>query len=530
MDCIEIKNLNFSYPNQDKNILKNINLTINSGEFVTIFGASGCGKTTLLKHIKKEQIPEGKRDGGIFLFGKPVKETDFSLVGFVGQNPDASLVCDRVWSELAFGLENMGLTQQEMSRRIAETSTFFGIHRIMQSKVRDLSGGQKQLLNLASVMVMQPEILVLDEPTAQLDPISAETFLHTLSRINKETGTTVILSEHRLEEAIPLSDRVIAMQNGEVIAFDTPKIVSKYLTEQNHALSLSLPSSVRVFSACETDKTKEVPLTVNEGRTWILDKKFREISLENRKISTEIALKGKGLYFRYEKNSPDILRDVNFKAHKGEILAILGGNGTGKSTLLSVLGRVKKAYDGKIFVKGKTAVLPQSPLNLFTEQSVSDDLKIVEKNEEKLRKIIDFCEISHVLQRHPFDLSGGEQQRVALAKVLLTCPEILLLDEPTKGMDAMFKQKLSAGLKKLSQNGMTVVMVSHDVEFCAKTADACCMFFDNRISASGTPQEFFGNNAYYTTASSRIARGKIKNIATTEDLILSLGGNINGNK
>ncbi|MBR4030565.1 MAG: ATP-binding cassette domain-containing protein [Clostridia bacterium] len=530
MDFIEIKNLSFCYPNQDKEILKDINLTIKKGEFITIFGASGCGKTTLLKHIKKEQTPSGKRQGKVFISGKPVSETDFSLVGFVGQNPNIALVCDKVWSSLAFGLQNMGLKREEMSRRIAETSTFFGIHRMMQAKVHELSGGQKQLLNLASQIVMQPEILVLDEPTAQLDPISAENFLHTLSRINKETGTTIILSEHRLEDAIPLSDRIIAMEEGAILAFDTPKKVSNILAEKEHDLCLSLPSSVKVFLSCEHDKKREIPLTVNEGRTWIFDKEVKQIPYKKREFENEFALKGKGLFFRYEKNSADILRDLNLEVFKGEIFAILGGNGTGKSTLLNVLGGVKKAYGGKLFKDGKTAVLPQNPINLFTENTVFDDLKKISENEQNLEKIINFCEISDILERHPFDLSGGQIQRAALAMVLLTSPDILLLDEPTKGMDAKFKEKLCKGLKELAKKQMTVIMVSHDVEFCAKVADRCCMFFDNTISASGTPREFFGNNAYYTTASSRIARGKIKNIATTLDLILALGGNKNENK
>ena len=530
MDFIEIKNLSFCYPNQDNKVLKDINLTIKKGEFITLFGASGCGKTTLLRHIKKELIPQGERQGEVFLSGKPIFETDFSLVGFVGQNPDPQLICDKVWSCLSFGLENMGLKRDEMSRRIAETSTFFGIHRMMQTNVHELSGGQKQLLNLASQIVMQPEILVLDEPTAQLDPISAESFLHTLSRINKEIGTTIILSEHRLEDAIPLSNRVLAMENGEILSFDTPKNVSKTLTEKEHALCLSLPSSARVFFACEDDKTKEIPLTVNEGRKWILSKNTHEISCIKKELNNETALKGKGLYFRYEKNSPDILKDLNIEVSKGEIFAILGGNGTGKSTLLNVLGGVKKAYDGKLVRNGKTAVLPQNPITLFSENTVFDDLKKITKNEQNLEKIINFCEISDILERHPLDLSGGQLQRSALAMVLLTEPDILLLDEPTKGMDAKFKEKLCKGLKKLANEQMTIIMVSHDVEFCAMVSDRCCMFFDNTLSVPTHPQEFFGNNAYYTTASSRIARGKARNIATTDDLISALGGNKNENK
>ncbi len=389
MDFIEVKDLSFSYPNHDNEVLKNINLTIKKGEFITLFGASGCGKTTLLKHIKKEQTPSGKRQGEILISGKPVSETDFSLVGFVGQNPETQLVCDKVWSSLAFGLENMGLKREEMSRRIAETSTFFGIHRMMQTNVYELSGGQKQLLNLASQIVMQPEILVLDEPTAQLDPISAENFLHTLSRINKETGTTIILSEHRLEDAIPLSDRVIAMENGEIITLDTPKKVSKILAEKEHDLCLSLPSSVKVFFACEEDKTKEIPLTVNEGRTWIFDKEVNQIPCKKREFKNEIALRGKGLYFRYEKESPDILRDLNLEVFKGEIFAILGGNGTGKSTLLKVLGGVKKAYDGKIFKEGKTGGKQGKVLPISNRKRYS--VNIFLKRSKAAQRLVLFC-------------------------------------------------------------------------------------------------------------------------------------------
>ena len=528
MECVEIKNLSFSYPGNDGFCLKNINLYINEGEFITLFGESGCGKTTLLRHLKPEIAPSGISSGEILFGGKPISETDSAEnLGFVYQDPEQQIVCDKVWHELAFGLESIGLSQQEMQKRIAEMASFFGIQKWMNMNVFSLSGGQKQLLNLASVMVMRPKVLILDEPTAQLDPIGAENFLHMLKKINTELGTTVILSEHRLEEAVPLSDRVIAMQKGEIIACGTPSEVGFLLKEKNSLLLSAMPTPVRVYTTVEN--SGNAPVTVRDGREWLKKNKDRIVAhvntdFELRTEGTKIALEAKGISFRYEKDENDILKNVTLSVKKGEIYAITGGNGSGKSTLLSVLCGIRKPYLGKIISNGKISALPQNPRLVFTEKTVYEDLKTVESNENKIKNYAKMCRISGLLDRHPFDISGGEQQRAALCKALLTKPEILLLDEPTKGMDGGFKREFREILFKFKAEGVTVVMVSHDVEFCAITADRCALLFNGKIATEGKPHNFFSGNTFYTTAASRMSKGVLQNMVTAEDLIYALTG------
>ena len=436
------------------------------------------------------------------------------------QDVENQIVTDKVWHELAFGLESLGVPTNEIRTRVSEMAEFFGITDWFYKKVSDLSGGEKQLLNLASVMVMNPDVLILDEPTSQLDPISASEFLRTVEKINRELATTVILSEHRLEEAFVMADRVVVMDNGEIIADDTPKNVGKILKKNNHDMVSALPTPLRVADV----------LTVREGRIW-LEEFSKTNTVDEGRIfrvretnSCKPCIEAKDVWFRYEKNKPDVIKGLSLKINKGEIYAILGGNGTGKTTALSLIGGINRPYGGKVKVSGKVGMLPQNPQLLFTEKTVLDDLRQMKADDGVLSQMIEVCELKNVLNQHPYDLSGGEAQRAALAKVLLTQPEILLLDEPTKGLDAHFKDKLADVLRELTKNGVTVVMVSHDVEFCAKYSDHCSMFFDGSITATATPRELFKNNTFYTTSANRMAKTVIPDAILAEDIILACGG------
>ena len=430
-------------------------------------------------------------------------------------------------------------------------ASFFGIQNWFHKKVTELSGGQKQLLNLASVMVMQPSVLILDEPTSQLDPIAAQEFLKTLEKINRELGTTVILSEHRLEEAFSISDRIIEMDNGEIIADAEPQKTGRILKDKNHDMYAALPAPMRVYGAVE-DKA-EYPVTVRDGRVWLENFSenntlFEELIPEDkpRAEADSPAIEVKDVWFRYDKDLPDVVKGLNIKIDGGEFFAVLGGNGTGKTTALSLISGLFTPYRGKILINGERpsdiknlydgilGVLPQNPQALFVKNTVFLDLleimsemKISKaEKEERIKNIAAVCRISELLQSHPYDLSGGEQQRAALAKVLLKNPRILLLDEPTKGMDAHFKQIFADILKDLKRNGVTVVMVSHDIEFCAEYADRCAMFFDGNITSVGTPREFFAGKSFYTTSANRMARTRLKKAVLAEDIILACGGKI----
>ncbi len=547
MESYKIEKLCFTYPGREKAALFDIDLTVLKGEFITLCGKSGCGKSTLLRLLKPAIAPFGNTEGNIFFDGKPLSETDVrkqaAEIGFVMQSPENQIVTDKVWHELAFGLENLGYSNPEIRTKVAEMASFFGIDTWFHKKTSELSGGQKQLLNLAAVMVMQPSVLILDEPTSQLDPIAAQEFIKTLERINRELGTTVIMAEHRLLDAFAISDRVIVMDSGRIICDNAPELVGKQLKRMKHDMCAALPAPVRIFTEVE-DGTK-CPVNIRQGRQW-LSRYAKTKSLspelipkeETEKQPENTIIELKDVWFKYEKNLPDVIKGLNFKINKGELLALVGGNGTGKTTALSIMSGLCTPYRGKVIINGGDScaigVLPQNPQVLFVKNTVYLDLLDMlreqnipdaEKN-EKIKRISSVCRIESLLEMHPYDLSGGEQQRAALAKVLLMSPEIVFLDEPTKGMDAHFKQIFAGILKKLKADGVTVVLVSHDIEFCAEYASRCAMFFDGCITSCDTPRRFFKGKSFYTTAANRMARDVLSDAVLCEDVILACGGKI----
>ncbi len=542
MAHFEIKNLSFSYAAaKGKDSLHNVNLTIQKGEYVVLCGKSGSGKTTLLRHLKSVLTPHGKHSGEILFNGVPMEKVSqqdqSSKIGYVMQNPDDQIVTDKVWHELAFGLESLGCDQKTMRARVAEMACYFGIQDWFHRDVANLSGGQKQLLNLASIMAMQPEVLILDEPTSQLDPIAASDFLNTVRKINIELGTTVIITEHRMEDIFPYADRAIVMDGGSVISDDTPRNIGKLLYDQKNDMFAAMPTPVRVFYGSHGEG--DCPLTVREGRNWLSRSFVEEPKIKTvvvPKMDEEIehpALSMKELWFRYERNTPDILRGVSAEVPKGSLYAIVGGNGAGKSTTLKAICGICRPYRGKVKVFGKPvekyksselfggtlAMLPQDPKSLFVKKCVREDLEEMTKDKALIAQIASTCQIETLLESHPYDLSGGEQQRAALAKVLLTQPKLLLLDEPTKGIDSFFKETFAEILKELKVKGITIVMVSHDVEFCAKYADLVSMFFDGQILTTDHPRRFFGNNSFYTTAANRMSRHVFSMAVTAEDVV-----------
>lgn len=541
MDQIEIRNLSFAYPGAKKKCLDGLSVSIEKGEYVLLCGNSGCGKTSLLRHLKSVLAPTGDRTGEIFFNGLPIAQVDSrtqaASIGYVMQNPDEQIVTDKVWHELAFGLENLGVNSGTIGLRVAEMASFFGIQSWYHRDVSQLSGGQKQLLNLASIMAMQPEILILDEPTGQLDPIAASDFLNTLKKINRELGTTVLITEHRAEDIFPVADRVLVMEQGRLTANGNPRKIGQTLFDADSPLTQMLPAPMRIYYRC--GETVQAPLTVREGRNWLTgmyaDAAPAVASLPPKAFVSrgEPALQVEDVWFRYERQSTDVLKGLTFCVPQGCLYAIVGGNGTGKSTTLRTVCGANRPYRGSVRVFGKESrkypkgalfqnclsMLPQDPTNLFVKQTVREELREMEADVEAQSRVADLCEIRHLLDAHPYDLSGGERQRVALAKVLLTKPRLLLLDEPTKGLDCGFKARFAKTLKRLTAAGMAIVMVSHDIEFCAENADIAAMFFDGQIIASGAPQTFFGSNSFYTTSSNRMSRCVFENAVTAENVV-----------
>ena len=536
VEKIKIKNLIFSYPNSEKKALDDINLTVNQGEFVTICGKSGCGKSTLLRHLKPILTPHGKTSGEIYFDGKSIYDLSdreqAENIGFVMQNPDNQIVTDKVWHELVFGLESLGINSAEIRSKAAEMASFFGIQNWFYENVANLSGGQKQILNLASVMIMNPTLLLLDEPSSQLDPIAAHDFFTMLERINTELGVTIILSEHNLSEVFPLSDKVVVMEDGKITTENTPYKIGEELKQ--NSMFAALPTPTKIYYSLGNN-SGNCPITIRDGHKWLEKQQINEhfeFKSEKNRINTEPILELKDVWFRYEKNSDDILKGLSFKVHENEFYAIVGGNGVGKSTALSVISKINKPYRGKVFINDNTkvAVMPQNPQSLFLKKSVLEELYDAvfdvekEKRKNEIEYVIKLCELDNLLENHPYDLSGGEQQRVALAKMLLRKPDLLVLDEPTKGLDACFKRKLATILKSLQKNGMTVLMVTHDIEFCAEYADICAMFFDGKIVSEAPPRKFFAENNFYTTSAKRMADGIIENAVLDKDIIRALGG------
>ena len=591
MNLVEVKDFSFSYPECSHKVLEHVNLKIKEGTLNVVCGRSGCGKSTLLRQLKTVLAPAGNTSGQILYRGVSLKDTDHRTqsqeIGFVMQNPDNQIVTDKVWHELAFGLESLGCDNATIRLRVAEMASYFGIQQWFYKNVAELSGGQKQLLNLAAVMAMHPSLLILDEPTSQLDPIAASDFLETVKKINRDIGTTVLLTEHRLQDIIPYADRIFVMDEGGVFMDGTPREIGTALGRQKHGMFLSMPVPMQIYG--ETRSRLTCPLTVSQGRQWIQEyieekgitkEQIQQANqrlagsthaqdnklpgetagsegqgilagLKSRNHTPEPAIQMKGVWFRYEKDSPDVVRDLSLEVKKGEFYALVGGNGTGKSTTLSLLSRVHQPYKGRIYLEGKDlrsfkdnqlycgylGVMPQNPQSIFLKKTVLEDLySVIGGKKEKLSKeynlsmkkekaiegIVSLTHLNGLLDRHPYDLSGGEQQRLALAKVLLLRPKILLMDEPTKGMDAEYKEELGGILKKLQSHGMTIFMISHDVEFVAEYADTTGLFFEGNIVTSKKTRDFFAGNNFYTTAANRMARGLFPEAVTGKDVVACL--------
>lgn len=560
MALLQFKRVSFCYPESKKQVLRGVDFAIEQGEFVLLCGASGCGKTTLLRHVLKSQIPVGTGEGEMLFAGNSIErmpDTEAaSRISYVGQDPDASIITDTVWQELAFGLESLGIPVGQMRRRTAEMAEYFGLAKLFRRSTAELSGGQKQLLQLASAMVTQPELLVLDEPTSQLDPIGAGRFLETLVKLNRDFGVTILMSEQRLESVLPLADKVFVMEEGQV-EICAPAECGMILRDRLSAVYPALPAASRVaiqwkermFQKHEADQQgflpeksevlgNSLPLTVREGQIWLgaqlghSGEESKHANMPHKRIGHEkedTMIQVKHLTYAYEKGEP-VLRDFHWKLSKGNIYGILGSNGSGKSTLLKLLAGIYKAQSGKIISKAHIVYLPQNPKAVFSDISVEEELaqfllrkglereEILDRAEEMLR----FMELTQVRGHHPYDLSGGQAQRLAIAKALLTDPEVLLLDEPTKGLDAAFKETLGKRLRELTDRGITVVLASHDLEFCAEFTTHCGLLFDGELISHGVTREFFRDNYFYVPTASRLAAGIWEDVLSVEDIITNL--------
>ena len=544
----------------DNAVLKGMTLSLASGEVLSLIGGNGAGKSTLMKIIMGIYTHDS---GKVIVNGKEMTagKTTEALSSGVYMVPQEPLLFPNMTVE-----ENIliGFTkpQSELHKELVDTMKKIGWNLELNRKANTLSIAEQQLVELLRGLLRHAKILILDEPTSQLDPIAASDFLGTVKKINRDLGTTILLTEHRLEEVFPAADRVVVMEGGEVLCMGTPEEIGEELKKQNHEMFLAMPVPMQIYAKVNSGKHMECPITVRDGRNWLnaicKEKQIRPQEAEffgkdakEKLAKEEIILEAKDIWFRYDKDQPDVVKGLNLSLKRGEFFALLGGNGTGKSTTLSIISRLRKPYRGKVLLEGKDirrysekelfrgflGVLPQNPQSLFVKKTVelelfemvggtkekkNEEYHLAMEKREAVEGIVKVTHLEGLLHRHPYDLSGGEQQRLALAKILLLRPKLLLMDEPTKGLDSYFKKEFAEILDLLKKQGVTIFMISHDIEFCASYADRCGLFFDGNIAASGTPKSFFAGNNFYTTAANRMARQLFPDAVTGKDVITCL--------
>lgn len=605
MALIEFKDFSFSYLNSDGSesqtkSLDSINLEIDYGDFVLLCGPSGCGKTTLLTNLKKELMPAGRRSGEIKFNGTRIQDLDDLSsacdIGYLFQNPDSQIVTDTVIQEIAFPLENIGLPTEEIRNRISEIIAFFGINDILHKNVNELSGGQKQLVNLCSLLVLRPEVLLLDEPMSQLDPIASYEFLSIVRRLNEEFSITVVMSEHKADSIFPFIDKAVFLKKGKIEFVDNAhnicseviddEIFENYLpvvTKIYNSLSVKYPSLIKLNTPLSIREGRRCLNTIHDDLIKISDgvinsdnssstnthhtsKKYHseeksgildKISFSRNK---DALIRMKGIYFAYEKENL-ILKNVDFDLNDGDFVSLIGGNGVGKSTFLQLLVGILKPIKGKVkYRKGvRLAYVHQNPMIHFSKDNVREEFleSIIESNlldgsdvdfskeiyenllklskEEfiesdvlnslkfdsigfKFKDLIEFFGISELIDKHPYDCSGGEQQKIVIVKALLQNTDVLVLDEPTKGLDPISSKALAEILNSLRDNGLTILMTSHDLDFVANNCKRCLMLFDKDIQIDDDPKIIFAENNFYTTFVNRMVKDYVPEIVTLDDL------------
>ena len=559
---IEVNNLIKKFG--DFRALDGVNMHVASGNIYGLVGPNGAGKSTLIRHLTGVYRQDA---GEIFIDGAPVYENKQvkAQMAYIPDEPFYFLQADTLEMMRYF----RGMYESFDEKMFYRLQEFFpGID--MKRNIRRLSRGMQKQVAFWLALCCRPKLLILDEPTSQLDPIAASDFLETVRKINRDIGTTVILTEHRLQDVIPWADKVYVLDQGGLLTQGTPGEIGEFLKEKHHGMFLSMPVPMQIYAEVESDLP--CPLTVRDGRNWITQVMQKAQSGRPEKSNTKLqktsnglrnklphrsetsvppAIQVKDVWFRYEKEGRDVVQDLNLEVEQGEFYALVGGNGTGKSTTLSLISRVRAPYRGKILLngidirrytdiqlyRGYLGVLPQNPQSMFIRKTVREDLYSIiggakekkspeytasMKKAEAIEGIVSLTRLEGLLDRHPYDLSGGEQQRLALAKVLLLQPRLLLMDEPTKGLDAEYKQELGEILKKLQEHGITIFMISHDVEFVAEYADRVGLFFQGNVVTSKPAAEFFAGNSFYTTAANRMARHYFPDAVTGKEVAACL--------
>ena len=526
--AIEVRGLSFAYPGAEAPVLEGLDWYVPQGAFALLVGGTGSGKSTLLSLLKPEISPTGECAGELRVLGESVADMDVRVsaerVGYVFQDPENQIVCETVWHEMAFGLENLGLARDEMRRRVAETSYFFGLEDWLHRDTDTLSGGRKQLLSLAAVLALRPRVLLLDEPTSQLDPVAEKNFLHALFRVNRELRCTVVVATHQPRPMLEYATCAYRIEGGRVR--EVADIAS--LGHREGLFSGEVPgwgasrrAKSGVFSSVSGQLGSLDPRGGAPGaKKGLKSGKSAEFEAQIQpqddsgapsraggrrilpKMHGESATTLSEGWFRYDRVSGWVLRGLDVTFSAGAVHAIVGGNGCGKSTMLSVLAKTAKLQRGRM-VRGaaSAALLPQNPKALLVAEKVRDELmewaSTCGYDEAAARECAAQLGLDGLDARHPYDLSGGQRQLLALAKLLLIGPELLLLDEPTKGLDLTSRRIIARALCEHAQAGGTVIMATHDLDFAEQAADDVAMMFDGEIACMEPPADFFADNVFY---------------------------------
>lgn len=522
MEILTAKDLTFTYAGAKSTVLDSVSFSVEAGAFVLLYGASGSGKTTLLRLLKPEIAPKGTRKGALRFCEKPIAEMSYAQsvkeIAFTAQNPDTQQVSEYVRNELRFLSENLGLSEAEIRLKVAETVSFFGAQDLYNRKIQTLSGGEKQLVNLMAAFVCAPRVLLLDEPFSMLDPFSCERFLRALLKLHTDLGVTVLLTEHNIQPILPFLTKVLVLEQGVCKTYSSADAFLR--AHPTAAPSVSIPAAAGVPIA------DAVPKTLGQSRNLVQANNVSPHLPEQTEFPRGTPLLTlRRASFRYARENEDVLREVDFTLCRGDSFAVIGANGAGKTTFLKLLSGELAPYSGKVkrAEKLSCAVVPQNPQTCFAFDTVGEILNASaipptaktlfklfngtpnpKPVNPRVQAVAEALGLLEYLARNPFDLSAGQQQRVAIAAALLKEPDVLLFDEPTKGLDPACKQSLCALLRDLRKAGKTVLFVTHDLDFAAELADRCALLFDGEFVLQAPRRAFFTSGTVYTSSIAQV--------------------------
>ncbi len=528
---IHVEGLTFSYPNAARPVLAGASFSIEPGELVLMIGPSGGGKSTLLRCLNG-LVPHfhgGSFAGRVVVDGRDTREHQprdlADAVGLVQQDPESQMVAETVEGEIAFGMENLGVTPATLRKRMEETLDLLRLAPLRARRLDTLSGGELQRVAIAAVLSMQPKALLLDEPTSQLDPQAAEELLTTVQRLNDDLGLAVVIAEHRLERVVQYADRVLFVPgDGSVQALG--------VREAMEQLDGMAPPVARLGRALGWSP---LPLSVREGRRFAANIQVNGKRTTNgSRADGDATIVVNKLSASYD--GTPALRDVSFAAHRGEIIALMGRNGAGKSTLLRALVGLVRIEGGSATVLGRhvsgtateelardVALVPQEPASVLYHDSVEAEVIDTLRGTGRAGSVDDTLaewDLDALRDAHPLDLSAGERQRAALAAMLAGRPQVILLDEPTRGMDYTTKELLVANLRRRCDDGATVILASHDVELAARCAGRVLLLAEGRIVIDGPAREALTETLTFSTQVNKLLGG---NLLTPEDALAAIG-------